>query len=147
MHDEVLTIRFNNSGLRAAESFLGDSGDMLRQRVMQMQISDRIEAALLFGGTRRHHARDYPDEVAIDELIDAIKDYYEDEDDEDAAIDNYYAPMLGAYMRTNPKNIAALMKGEDPPEDVAGSRSQRRKNGKKAGPKAVKETEEKAEES
>lgn len=148
VEDDVYTIVFNNAGLRAAEDMLGEGGNALRQHVNTMQISDRIETALLWGATRKFHARDVRDIDDVDQLKDRINDYYEEEDDEDAVIDNYMAPLIACYLRVSNAYIGALMKGEEPEVDESGkgNRAQRRAKGKggsaeKSGPK---EKEEKA---
>lgn len=140
--DETLTIRFNNMGTIAAERFMQGGSEKLRQQVASFQPSDEAIAALLYGGTRKHHARDYQDEFAIYELKDEIEEYYEDADDPDGVIEHYMAPLLAPYLGTTVRNIVALMNGEEPPDQM-GNRAERRKKkkGKTAGPTKVEKAE------
>lgn len=115
--------------------------EKLRQQVGVFQPSDEAICALLFGGTRKFHARDYPDEFSIYELKDEIEEYYEEKDDQDAIAEHYMAPLLAPYLGTTERNICAMMRGEEPPDQESlGNRAQRRKakadKGKadKAGP-------------
>lgn len=138
--EETLTIRFNNMGTIAAERFMQGGSEKLRQQVASFQPSDEAIAALLFGGTRKYHARDYPDEFSIYELKDEIEEFYEDAEDSDGVVENYMAPLLAPYLGTTERNIVALMNRQEPPDQM-GNRAARRSKGKGAKKSAAGPTE------
>lgn len=140
--EDTLTVRFNNMGNVAAERMMAGGSEKLRQQVGSFQPSDEAISALLFGGTRKHHARDYPDEFSIYELKDEIEEYYEDAEDEDGVIEYYMAPLLAPYLGTTERNIVALMNGQEPPDDPS-SKKKKGKGRKGSTPKPEKTAEEK----
>lgn len=95
---------------------LGDSGDVLQQKVMSGQLSHRILTALMWGATRRNHRRDLPDLASIHDLLDDIEDEYEDAEGGEM-MDKVIIPLMSAYLRQSPERMKKMMRGESPEED------------------------------
>lgn len=118
---------------------LGDSGDVLQQKVMSGQLSYRILTALMWGATRRNHRRDLPDLASIHDLLDDIEDEYEDAEGGEM-MDNVIIPLMSAYLRQSPERMKKMMRGESPEEDSEENPTERDqdKPTRKPKPKAVK---------
>lgn len=115
--DKTYTLRFSNAGHREAEDFLGMDGDTLQMRVGQLRLGSRIRTALMWGGTRKYHRDDLPDVDSIDALMDDLEEQYEDDKGPNRVEDEYFVPLLAAYLRAEPGDIKDLFRrarGEAP---------------------------------
>ena len=101
---QTYTLVFRNRDHMAAEDLLGMDGDMLEQRVGR-GMGSRIRTALVWGGTRKYHADDIPDEDALDDFMDDLNAELEKVGDAEKAADKFLFPLLAAYLRRTPQEL------------------------------------------
>lgn len=110
-----LVFKFSNAGKRAVEEQLGMERPEIVRKIDEGNIGDRLLAALLFGGTRKFHARQFPNPSYVDRYLDDL-----DDEDEDGSLQFDLAiSLIAAYMRI-PKS--ALEDPGDAPEEDASAR-------------------------
>lgn len=99
-------LRFSNAGLRAAEDFLGASGEYLARMAGSENMDTRTLTALVWGSTRKNHEMDLPDIASIDDLLDDINDYYTNDDRYGNQIwKGFVMPLMAAYFRRSQKEL------------------------------------------
>lgn len=141
------TIRFSNAGHREAEDFLGMDGDTLQMRVGQLRLGSRIRTALMWGGTRKYHREALPDVDSVDDLMDELEEQFEDDKNPERVEDDYFVPLLAAYLRADPEDIKDLFRrarGEAPKGKAKEEKKDQDKPKGKPKPKAVKDKEDAA---
>lgn len=113
--EQSYTLKFSNAGRRAMEDELAMEAPEINAKIDAGQIGPRILSALLYGATRKFHARALPTMMAIDNLMDDI----DEASQENAEVGtDLFASLASAYLRTDKKVILERMKGEEPePEE------------------------------
>lgn len=127
----------------AAEEMFNENPIMFKGRIIPLEqyvgmgaIDNKARTALIWGGTRKHHRDEYPDEEALDDLMEDLEDSFR-EQDADKVRDKFLAPLLAAYNRVPLERMQRVMRGEDPDEAPKGPVDQD-KPARKPKPKAVK---------
>ncbi len=114
VNGKTYTLQFSNAGHRASEDFLGETGDLLQERVGNGRLGHRVLTALMWGATRKNHRRDLPEVDDIDDLMDDLNEENEGDDTGEKALQNFVLPLMAAYTRRAPEELDRMMKGEEP---------------------------------
>jgi hypothetical protein len=126
-------LKFTNAGHRAMEDFLGMESSEVMARIASDRVGARLITGLLWGSTRKFHAREFPTIADIDDYLDEINDEAEDQDE---ASQRMFVALFAAYTRSNPSDIEAALMGEEAGTTSDGeSVPKGRGNAKKPAPK------------
>lgn len=117
--EKHLTFKFTNRGQRECEDFLGVQGAALARKI-DAGIGAELKTGLFLGATRKYHAREYPNIVAVDNFMDEFEDAKVDTEDPEVARDmelELQAALLAAFFRDDKKRIKRILSGEAPIEE------------------------------
>ena len=104
---------FNNMGRAVAEETLNMEWPEIGAKMDATGPGPRLQAALLFGATRKHHRRDFPNLPSVYNFLDRV-----DEAEEEEAID-YTAALMAAFYRGEKEVWRKILSGEDLEEEEA----------------------------
>lgn len=114
------TFKLTNAGRRSMEEITGLTYAELNARIGQGRIGMTETTALLFGATRKFHARRIPNLQAADEFMDALMEKMEDADEEDGETGDYLVDLQVALLAANARRTITQMRkdiGLDPSDD------------------------------
>lgn len=115
--DRHYTFKFSNAGRRAMEDALGMEAPEINMKLDTGQVGPRVLSALLFGATRKFHARQLPSMNAIDALMDAIDEADEEVEGDTPNGTELFLAIASAYLRVDKKELRERMEGGAPPEE------------------------------
>ena len=120
--DEKYMLVFNNAGKAAVEDMLGQEWPQIMQTINTVGMGARIQAALLFGATRKHHRRQIQQLFQVYELLDELEEA-EEEADGDGPDTDCVISLLAAMRGVKKEDVRKMIDGEyeedeDAPKDT-----------------------------
>lgn len=110
--DTTYRLVFNNAARAVAEETLSMEWPEIGAKIDAVGIGPRLQAALLFGATRKYHRRELPNMPSAYVLLDGLEDAGEEEQVE------FMAALLAAFYGVDKQVWLDILNGvEDEPEE------------------------------
>ena len=109
--DETYLLAFNNMARATVEDTLDKEWPEIAEKIDAGNLGVRIQAALLFGATRKHHRRDFLNLPSVYQFLDRINNSEED-DGED-----YLAALYAVTSNGDKEFWRKILAGEDLEEE------------------------------
>lgn len=112
--DTTYRLVFTNAARAVAENELNQEWPEIGAKIDAVGIGPRLQAALLFGATRKYHRRELPNMPSVYNLLDGLEDA-----GEEAQVE-FMAALLAAFYGVDKQVWLDILNGvEDEPEDEA----------------------------